>query len=79
MPQYNDDTALAVLFRLPQTDGGLYVVATTDEDEWARVFVAQKLPRPAGSGPARYEPRPMTDQVRERLLACGFTAGQLIR
>ncbi|MDQ1090646.1 hypothetical protein QE400_000059 [Xanthomonas sacchari] len=77
MPQYNDDGALAVLFRLPQADGGLYVVATTEED-LARVYVAERQPRRIGHGPARYEPRPMTDQVRKRLLACGFAAEQLV-
>ncbi|MCC8569037.1 hypothetical protein LN565_01165 [Xanthomonas euvesicatoria pv. euvesicatoria] len=33
MPKYNDGSALAVLFRLPQADDGLYVVATTDDND----------------------------------------------
>lgn len=77
MPTYNDDSALAVLFRLPQADGGLYVVATVDTNDLAEVFVAQKLPQPAGHGPARYERQPMTERVRERLLASGFMVEQL--
>nr|MDO6971064.1 hypothetical protein [Xanthomonas vasicola] len=74
MPTYNDDSALAVLFRLPQTDGGLYVVATADTNEMAQVFVAQKLPQRIGHGPARYERQPMSERIRERLLASGFNA-----
>ncbi|MBV6867905.1 hypothetical protein [Xanthomonas euvesicatoria] len=77
MPTYNDDSALAVLFRLPQADGGLYVVATVDTNDLAQVFVAQKLPQPTGHGPARYERQPMSERVRERLLASGFNADQL--
>ncbi|MBV6894240.1 hypothetical protein FQK02_23540 [Xanthomonas vasicola] len=77
MPTYNDDSALAVLFRLPQTDGGLYVVATADTNAMAQVFVAQKLPQRIGHGPARYERQPMSERIRERLLASGFNADQL--
>ncbi|WNH54820.1 hypothetical protein [Stenotrophomonas oahuensis] len=77
MPTYNDGSALAVLFRLPQADGGLYVVATVDTDDLAQVFVAQKIARPLGYGPARYEHQPMSERVRERLLASGFNAEQL--
>ncbi|MFW9401789.1 hypothetical protein ACE8C1_12665 [Xanthomonas perforans] len=41
MPKYNDGSALAVLFRLPQADDGLYVVATTDDNDQdlCQVFV----------------------------------------
>ncbi|MCL1574872.1 hypothetical protein [Xanthomonas nasturtii] len=77
MPTYNDGSALAVLFRLPQADDGLYVVATVDTNDLAQVFVAQKLPKPIGHGPARYERRFMSEQIRERLLASGFSAEQL--
>lgn len=78
MPSYTAETALAVLFRLPQQDDGLYVVATASTDILCQVFVAQKLPQQTGSGPARYEPQLMTERVRKRLLACGFAAEQLI-
>ncbi|MGZ1526464.1 hypothetical protein [Xanthomonas citri] len=80
MPTYSDGSALAVLFRLDQVDDGLYVVATPDDNDQGlcQVFVAQKLPRRTGHGPARYEQRPMTERVRERLLASGFSAEQLI-
>lgn len=77
MPTYNDDSALAVLFRLPQADGGLYVVATADTNDLAQVYVAQRHPQPIGHGPARYERQPMSKRVRERLLASGFIAEQL--
>ncbi|MCU1706792.1 hypothetical protein NXZ69_21130 [Xanthomonas hortorum pv. pelargonii] len=77
MPTYNDDSALAVLFRLPQADSGLYVVATVDTNDLSRIFVAQKLPQLIGHGPARYERQPMSERVRERLLASGFNAEQL--
>ncbi|MCC5091270.1 hypothetical protein [Xanthomonas campestris] len=79
MPMYNDGSALAVLFRLPQADDGLYVVASTDDEDLCQVFVAQKLPKRLGYGPARYEQQPMTERVRERLLACGFADGQIIQ
>ncbi|APP87215.1 hypothetical protein BI317_24395 (plasmid) [Xanthomonas hortorum pv. gardneri] len=80
MPTYNDGSALAVLFRLPQADDGLYVVATTDDNDQdlCQVFVAQKVPRRTGHGPARYEQRPMTQRVRDRLLAGGFADEQLL-
>ncbi|MCD0261709.1 hypothetical protein [Xanthomonas campestris] len=80
MPKYNDGSALAVLFRLPQADDGLYVVATTDDNdqELSRVFVAQKVPRRTGYGPARYERRPMTERVRAQMLASGFADEQLL-
>lgn len=78
MPTYSDDSAIAVLFRLPEADGGLYVVATVDTDDLAHVFVAKKFPQPIGYGPARYEPQPMPNRVRDRLLACGFIAEQLL-
>ncbi|MBB3924155.1 hypothetical protein FHR65_004474 [Xanthomonas arboricola] len=70
----------AVLFRLPQADDGLYVVATTDDNDQdlCQVFVAQKVPRRTGHGPARYEQRPMTQRVRDRLLAGGFADEQLL-
>lgn len=77
MPTYNDDSSLAVLFRLPKEDGGLYVVATADTNDLAQVFVAQRLPQPIGHGPDRYERKPMSERVRDRLLASGFIAGQL--
>lgn len=72
----HDENALAVLFRLPFPDAGLFVVATATAP--AQIFVGQRVERPLGFGPAVYEPQPMNERVREQLLACGFTPDQLI-
>jgi hypothetical protein len=65
------------LFRLPQAEGGAYVIASDEGGTLGTVYLAQRITPKHGFGKdPKWSPIPMPEDLKARMIAFGFSAEQ---